>query len=590
MKAIYFLLKSFVVIGLAIVATHVNAKEITVNGGTDADLAAALDLAETGDVILIKGWLDFNTSLEINKNVHIKGATGNDGFSGQKKTKLFELVPEAIDGAKLVFEDLVFVEGYNTESSAVEEPGAGGVGRILAGTTEFRECYFENNYAERGGVWYISGEETNVHFDRCEATNNQANSRGGFIFSANGNVNYDYCKVIGNSTVTERGGALVLHNNSNHRFFYTLFENNSAGVEPGEGEKGGGVLVTDGSPTVRFESCVLYGNKAHNHGSIGFLMGTPNVTFLNTSIIKNKTLTGSGGLTILGGTVTFVNVTYADNEGQNAGNAGGGVAVWNKPVKLDIFNSIFVRNYCENGEGAVDMRYNGADYIATTTFKNSIVGLIAGVDKSAVTPLIQDKAGIAAKSKINMYNIGGVSAQTDYVQLDESGVDFMDGVQETVYWRMKYYTLMSGGYATKLGDPALLEMYDDTFGDQFLVERSIASDGSIFVGAIQAVVDYESFDDTPIVNAINNPDALPNEIVRVIGSVRDGVLNVDFGEWRGCAQMDILSISGQIVEQVCHDRSVIGKDRFNIHVAPGFYILRGTVDGKIFAKRLIVGK
>jgi hypothetical protein len=595
-----YLLKSLAVLLLMLLVTNVTAKEINVpDGATDTDLAAALETAETGDIINILGWVTFDAPVTVNKNVHFKGGE-NSGFDGQGLTKILEIAPEPIDGAHLIFENLGFVGGYNVPTSAVEAPGDGGVGRIVAGTTEFIFCYFDGNYAERGGAFYMAEDNTTAYFKGCEATNNQANFRGGFIFSAGAtHATYDYCRISGNSSVTERGGALYLDGAATHRFFYTLLSGNSAGIEAGEGEKGGGVLTTGGDtggPAVTFESCTLRGNSAYQHGAVAFLMGAnTNVNFINSSIVQNQSIGGAAPIVVVSNTanLTLTNVTYAANEGTNSGNGGGGIIVWSPGNPIHIFNSVLVRNICaESGEGAIDMKYNGVEHIATTVFKNSIVGLISAVDKSAV-PAAQDNDAIPTKSLINMYNIAGEVAQVDYAtELDQSGVDFAN-FQETSSFGLGYFPLKdANAYAAKLGDPALLEA-TGAYSDQLLVERTVAADGSIYAGAIQAVLGYDPYDDSGwesnigVGTGIHTPSAYAKQDIRVIGTVSNGILGVDFGDWKGRAKGDLIAINGQVVEHV-FDLPVVGKGYYNVNVAPGFYILKVTIEGKTFAKRLIV--
>jgi hypothetical protein len=579
MKAIYFL-RTLALVTLMGLVTNVTATDFTIpDGATDTDLAAILEQAATGDNIFIQGTVAFEAPVLITKNVHFIGKKGEFvGFDGQGMTKLFNFEPEVIEGESLTFENLWFVDAY----CSGEGSGDGGVGNIAAGTLEFKGCSFDGNHAFRGGAFFIM-DTANVHFENCEGTNNEAENRGGFSFSdgATPNVSFDYCHLEGNSTLTERGGACTIFGGSTYRFFYTVISGNRTGDAEG-GTNEGGAFFTDGSPSVTFESCSITGNTAYGHGGMGFLLGTPNITFINTLIAGNESTVNCAPLTLGSGEYTFVNVTLVDNIGQNPGN-GAGIIVWGETAKLNIFNSILVRNVCSNQEGAVDMKYNGAPHIENTLFKNSIVGLISGVDMSVAAGKIQD-ANTPNKSLINMYNIAGESSQVEYFALDQSGVNFQEGLQLTTPFGLGFYTLKDeNAYAAKLGDPVLLDA-QDVYTDQLLVERT-TTNGAIYAGAVQSVTGYAPEVEDNV--AIKTPAALAKEDIRVIGTVSNGILGVDFGELRGQAKGDLISINGQVVEHI-FNTNVVGKGYYNVHVTPGFYILKVTIEGKTVAKRLIV--
>lgn len=588
MRTIYFL-RSFAIILLAFLVTNVTAKEIKVSG-TDADFAEALENAEHGDVIIIDGWIEMENPVTVSKNVTIKGIDDDCGFDGLGMSKILEIAPEAVDGQKLVFESLGFFGGYNEDD--------GGVGRIISGTTDFIDCYFEENQSKnRGGVFYVAEDGTTVNFKLCTTDKNLADgngedSRGGFIF-ATGNVNlsFDYCKIQGNQSPGARGGAFYLEG-GNARFFYTVISGNQSGTKAEEGqdagEKGGAAITTAGSiGAVTLESCAVVNNIANgNHGAAFFVMGEPNITVINTTIANNTTRAGAGSwfLPTSNVDITLVNVTMYGNIGTNSGNAGGGFRVMNPGNRINFFNTIALGNTCDNDEGAIEMKLAAGAEVDKLVFKNSIIGLISD-EAGRAMPAAKDNPNIPTKSKINMYKIGEENAQPDWVALNSSGLNTMDGLQATSPFGMRYYTLSNGGYATTLGDPALLADLDVTT-DALLVERKIAADGSIYAGAIQAITEDEPWDD-PKVN-IETAEADKQDI-RVIELVSNGTLGIDFGDLKGFAKGNLYSISGQLVENV-FTRNVIGKGYYNVHVAPGIYILHVQIDGKSFAKRVVVSK
>jgi hypothetical protein len=604
-------LKSLALIALMFLVTNVTAREIIVpDGATDTDLAAALEQAETGDVILINGWVSIEAVVEITKNVTIKAGVENAGFDGGKSSRLFEIHPEVIEGAKLVFENLGFMDGDATTGDITE----GGVARINAGVTEFILCYFDGNVAYRGGAFFITENGTTVSFKGCEATNNVAKgnggeSRGGYLFTdGETNISHDYCKISSNQSIGGRGGALCLFGNGTRRFFYTVISNNMGGnwgpdptgategdvkldkdgnlVSDGEYE-GGVAFITGGATT--FESCGIIANKSWSHAGIirGWGDAATSVTFINSTITLNQSLHDRSPLWIGGdATYTFVNSLFVNNQGQNQGN-GAGFDFDSNNLKLNIFNSIFARNMA-GSDGAVDIR-NGAPY-TNLTVKNSLIGLIQGATDGVT---ISDNDAIPTKSDIAMYKVADEQAALadDVALMETSGIDFAEGVKYSRSFKMPYYLLTADSKITKLGDPVLLADYDvDT--DLFDQERTIAADGSITaaptIASVQDEYDDSGWEENLTATGIVSPKAIVPGVKLINTVVENGILGVDFGGLHGLAKGELISINGQVVEKVFNSYAV-GKGYYNVKTAtPGIYLLRVTIGGQSYATRLIV--
>jgi len=593
MKAIYYLKASTAAL-LVFFAMNVNAKQIPVSG-TDTDLAAALTQANTGDELVISGFINMSAPVTITKNVKFTGTDpGVTGFQAATgvNTKFFEFTPELIDGAKLQFINLGF---YGANNTTVGDDG--GVGRILNGTTEFNNCVFDGNQSiGRGGAFYIANPDPAnggvgnavVNFIGCHIGSNIAGTTGGAIFIAGDAItNYDHCIIEANSSPNDRGGAFFIDGNGQHRFYYSVIKSNTSGVDGAGGEKGGAGITTAAGAAITLESSAIVSNIAYgNHGAAFFVMGDPNITLINSTVANNATKEGAGGWFLATGAtgvdITFVNSLDINNTGTNSGNAGGGFRVMNANNRLSFFNSVVVGNTCVNGEGAVDIGCSATPGIASTfVFKNSIVGLISGAD---VIPAAMDKAGINA-SEINEYNLGGSTAQVDWSTLDNSGIDFLDGLQASPFG-MPFYTLNSADvYSAKMGDPALLANYDVT-SDLFKVERAITG-GSIFAGPVQSAVGYAPDVIDPTLTTEVTKVQMNSDAIRVIG-ISNGILGVDFGNLSGRAKGELISMNGQVVENV-FDLNVVGKGYYNVKTtAQGVYILRVTMKGNAYTTPLIL--
>jgi hypothetical protein len=419
-----------------------------------------------------------------------------------------------------------------------------------------------------------------------------AAQRGGAFFITGNSVNtsFDFCKIMANKTGIDgesRGGGFWIEGGGTHKLYYCLIRSNTSGAEGEGGERGGGAFVTDGNPgpAITLEACAVWGNIAYgNHGAAFFVMGVPNITLINSLIVNNITKEGAGSWFIPSSDcdITLVNTIMTKNIGTNTGNAGGGFRVMNLGNRINLFNSLILGNSCENSEGAIDFGVSGdkpgiADKFV---FKNSIVGLIGGIDK-VLLPAPQDKAGINP-SLINMYNLGGLG-NPDWMDMDESGVDFGAQPLTTSGFGMPYFTLQSADvYAAKMGDPALLGDYELDV-DMFNVSRTIKG-GAIFAGPVQSVAGDGKATDPTAIKQVQPPVAKDN--IRIIGA-SNGILGVDFGNLKGQAKGALLSIVGQEVEKV-FNLNVVGKGYYNIHVAPGMYILKVEIGGKTYAQKLIV--
>jgi hypothetical protein len=590
--------------------TGVNGATIHVaNGATDTELAAALNQAITGDVISIDGVVTINAMVHVTKNVTIKGVDGAF-FDGKGKTRLFEIHPDLVDGAKLVFENLGFTGGNGWKS----DPTDGGVARIYAGVTEFIMCWFDANEARRGGGFMITEPNTSVTFKGCEATNNVAygdggESRGGYLFvDGEGiNINHEYCKISGNKSVGGRGGAFCLFGNNTRRFYYCVIADNwggNWGPDPSgattdnvkmdykgnvvtDGEYEGGLAFITGGATI-FESCGIVANKSWSHSGLirGWGDANTTVTFINSTIAKNQSLHDRSPFWIGGdATFTFVNSLMVDNIGQNSGN-GAGFDFDGGGVKLKVFNSVMARNVA-GADGAVDIR-NASDYSKQLIVKNSLIGLIQG-NTSGIIPA--DNASIPTKSNIAMYKVADEQASLDYAALENSGINFGEGIRYSKSFGMPYYLLTAGSTVTKLGDPALLGDYDLNT-DLFNQKRTTAADGSITaaptIASVQDEFDDTGWEDIIIPTDVSSPESDLSGL-KIINSVIDnGVIGVDFGSLNGLATGELYSVTGQKLETV-FSCNVVSKGYYDIKTSsPGIYFLKIYIGGKSISNKLII--
>ncbi|MDL2262998.1 right-handed parallel beta-helix repeat-containing protein, partial [Bacteroidales bacterium OttesenSCG-928-I21] len=386
--------------------TDPDPEDVTVPGTTRADLEAALNKAQPGDVILISESITLDDVFQCNKKVTFRGVGEDIRIDGGDLTKLLELNSSEGDAAfSMVFENLTFTGGNNEED--------GGVGRIIGnGPVEFRNCIIENNYsANRGGAFFLDGSPE-VSFVNCKINNNQSNGQGGAFFVAGNSVlNITDCEISGNNSFGERGGAFFLAGNSKTQILRTSIANNSNGDPQNPLDLGGGAFMMYNTPTLTVTSSSVIDNFCNGgHGSVMFSAGESNITFINTTIAGNKITTMASASFFLNGKtdLTFVNVTMAGNHSQtnNAGNSTG-INILNAESKIRIYNSLLVGN--TNPQGAVDITIfipEVANAIGNILdVKNSIIGHIYGLTADQLATILpDDKDGLNA-SKINAYEL-----------------------------------------------------------------------------------------------------------------------------------------------------------------------------------------
>jgi hypothetical protein len=597
---------------LAMVLLMVGSMSVMATDYTAANEAAfltALEQAANGDKIILSGDITLTAPVTIEKSVYIISDDEENPrtFRGAGN-KLFIINPPEETPA-IVFQSIKFTGGNSTGEG---DENDGGAIRILSGHAEFAYCNFYGNYSSQdGGAIAIVGEGTYVRFYASEFTENESGLRGGaFFIGGQSTTLFEYCQISGNQTREDRGGGLFIDQPASVNFYYSLISSNKSGyVLTGEDPtqmigRGGGAFCLNGEATVTIEASSIIGNttpRNGSHGSAFFNMGNYNLTLINSTVAKNENR-GAGSMFVASEvtcTITLVNCVYAENHAyDNAGN-GSGIRVMNMGGNFNIFNSILAGNYNTDNNGATDMTWNSYAGIENgLVIKNSMIGLIHGngIDRDRFQARIADNEEIENKSKVDYYNLGGDIAQESWMILDKedgSGIAFEEGIQTTRTYRMGYYTFIdANAYAAKLGDPALLADHDiDT---DFTGNERTVSGGTIAAGPLQGVYGYTKLNDPeipdyiPPFTGISSPSALAKENIRVIGTVSNGILGVDFGNLVGRAKGELVAVNGQVVENV-FDVNVIGKGYYNVKTSvPGLYLLRVTINDKTFTQRLIL--
>ena len=143
-------------------------------------------------------------------------------------------------------------------------------------------------YLEQGGDLFSSS----IVIDNCHFISNEVSGKGAAVFLhafSNGGV------TIANSYflngIADYGAGVYLDQGNNLIFFSNCnFFSNLAN------EEGGALIFNFNNTKITFESCILFNNTAKWGGSIEMNDANDDISFLNTSFIKNNALNDGGAL------------------------------------------------------------------------------------------------------------------------------------------------------------------------------------------------------------------------------------------------------------------------------------------------------
>ncbi len=115
-----------------------------------------------------------------------------------------------------------------------------------------------NSSASNGGAVFVRIPNALINFSRSTfSKNNSAGFGGGlsFLTSPGGSITFDNCTIAGN-TASNSGSAVSNGGASSGKYYF-----NNCTIASNLGQTGGAIAVTSGSPQIRIESTILYGNS-----------------------------------------------------------------------------------------------------------------------------------------------------------------------------------------------------------------------------------------------------------------------------------------------------------------------------------------
>ncbi len=286
-----------------------------------ATIAAALEVAQTGDIIEITGGGD-KTHTELGIDV-TKGVT----FKGEgQNTTIVQAHAQRGEASNRIF--------YVKTTSPVN----------------FQDMTLQhgNVVSKRGGAVDMYSSEAQVNFERVTLKNNDSTWGGGAIsLSRNGVLRVTDCKLEDNDAGI--AGGAILNNRGTVIANDCLFLNNTSG------SRGGAIGSYFTANAMDINSCTFTGNSGHYGGAIGF-RGGDSFSITNCTIYDNTALY-QGGAIYDGGSSNIVNISSCTIVDNTASSLGGGIYFYDYSGKSNLKNTIVANNTDVDGANDVYFYY-----------------------------------------------------------------------------------------------------------------------------------------------------------------------------------------------------------------------------------------
>ena len=263
----------------------------------------------------------------------------NDAFKGAALSNTLSS-PTIIDST---FVNNIAFEGYG-----------GAVFNLEESSPNFTDCTFIGNTSDDGGA-VVSSDRCAPVFTNCVFKNNVAERNGGAIgIGYQGSGKIEDC-LFEDNTSKLGAGALEIYYESSPVILGSVFINN--GITEGTiGSDGGGLLVTDASPTVI--NSLFIGNYALSKGG-AIANRNSQTTLLNNTVVFNSASTSGGGVHNETGSETeIVNTIIYYNSAKSGqdeiSNDSSEIYFYNSDIAGAFSNGKWNKKYGYDGEGNID--------------------------------------------------------------------------------------------------------------------------------------------------------------------------------------------------------------------------------------------
>jgi predicted outer membrane repeat protein len=277
-------------------------------------IAAALESAQSGDVVHIASGRYYEYGLKLPAGITLQGTTSETGdtiIDAMGRGRI--LTARFLDSAAFI-QDLTFANGWAQEAQGYEH--CGGALYINDATLRVRNCKFINNRAEADGG-AISCMNSSSLFINCQFLENSAGEGGGAIdCSYRSSPLIQDCLFRDNSAAY--GGALASRASSRPKLTGAIFDRNSTS---GEISKGGG-LVSFFEGELTLTLCTLSRNSARIGGGIYSADHCP-IDISECTIVANEGTEMAGGIFTTNSSALVTNSIIAFQTGAGIVSGGG---------------------------------------------------------------------------------------------------------------------------------------------------------------------------------------------------------------------------------------------------------------------------
>lgn len=325
--------KNFIILTFALTLFFsiqpISAVNVTINP-TDS-IQDAIDKADPGDTITMNIGTYNQSSIQINKELTLMGATNNPDdviIDAQQNGRVIEVLAD-VNNVKL--QGLTITNGY-FDGTFNAGAGISNQGGTEAQPTQIINCELINNNAtDEGGAIYNHG---NLIITDCILTNNTAGGNGGGI-SNRGNLAITD-SLIQNNTAPSFGGGM--YNLDTMTLTTSIIQQNQAW--------GGGGILNDGEMIIT--DSIIQQNQGSNGGGID---NFATLTIIGSTIQQNTAPYGGVG----GGISNYATLNIATSIIQQNQAEGDGGGIWNmrgfEEGKVTITDSTIQKNTAEKGGG-----------------------------------------------------------------------------------------------------------------------------------------------------------------------------------------------------------------------------------------------
>ena len=260
------------------------------------------------------------------------------------------------------FEDVEFKENhsYATANASGTQYGSGAV-YLTESTAEFKDATFTDNSSDYNAGAIATYTGSNVKGTNVTFSGNTASQNGGVIYSSKSNHEWYASTFEGNSA--KNAGAIYLNTNS------TMVIDQADFIENAATTSGGAIYLKDASSAV-LNKITATANTAK---TAGFLYNTgATLDIYNSTLSENDATANGGAIAFDGAAVT--NAYKTTFEKNVSGNNGGALYAYSAATENIFHSCSFDRNTAANFGGAVYTSNTCISKFYNTTAQNNSAG------------------------------------------------------------------------------------------------------------------------------------------------------------------------------------------------------------------------